>query len=99
MRLDCAVVAPPALDDNLGFAQGVEDFAVKQSVAHASIEALDVAVSRRAERFQILRSVGRLQEAASEKAMKLQPSQGVATGPIRSVRPMDRILVSGMAPS
>src|SRR5262249_51326999 len=45
--LRCAlvvVVAPPALDDDLGLAESVEDFAVEQLVAQASVEALDVAV-------------------------------------------------------
>jgi hypothetical protein len=37
-------MAPPALDDDLGFAKRVEDFAVEQLVAQASIEALDVAI-------------------------------------------------------
>jgi len=37
-------VAPPALDDDLGLAESVEDFAVEQLVAQASVEALDVAV-------------------------------------------------------
>ena len=38
----------PALDDDLGFAQGVEDFSVEQFVAQSSIEAFDVAVLPRA---------------------------------------------------
>jgi hypothetical protein len=33
----CVVVAPPALDDDLGLAQRVEDFTVEQLVAKASI--------------------------------------------------------------
>jgi hypothetical protein len=37
-------VAPPALDDDLGLAESVEDFAVEQFVAQASVEALDGAV-------------------------------------------------------
>jgi hypothetical protein len=37
-------VPPPALDDDLGLAESVEDFAVEQLVAQASVEALDVAV-------------------------------------------------------
>ena len=44
MRPDRVVVAPPALDDDLGLAESVEDFAVEQLVAQASVEALDVAV-------------------------------------------------------
>jgi len=37
-------VAPPALDDNSGLSERVEDFAVEQLVAKARVEALDVAV-------------------------------------------------------
>jgi hypothetical protein len=44
VRPDCVVVAPPALDDDLGLAESVEDFAVEQLVAKACVEALDVAV-------------------------------------------------------
>ena len=44
MRPDRVVVPPPTLDDDLGLAQSVEDFAVEQLVAQASVEALDVAV-------------------------------------------------------
>jgi hypothetical protein len=32
-------VPPPTLDDDLGLAQSVEDFAVEQLVAQASVEA------------------------------------------------------------
>src|SRR5262245_9238952 len=42
------VVASPALDDDLGLAQGVEDLAVEQLIAKAGVEALDVAVLPRA---------------------------------------------------
>ncbi len=42
------VVASPALDDDLGLAQSVEDLAVEQLIAKASVEALDVAVLPRA---------------------------------------------------
>ena len=38
------VVASPALDDDLGLAQSIEDLAVEQLIAKASVEALDVAV-------------------------------------------------------
>src|SRR5258708_16372933 len=41
---DCVVVASPALDDDLGLAQSVENLAVEQLIAKAGIEALDVAV-------------------------------------------------------
>ena len=44
MRPHSIVMAPPALDDDLGFAKRVEDFAVEKLVAQASIEALDVAI-------------------------------------------------------
>jgi hypothetical protein len=36
------VVAPPALDDDLRVAESVEDFAVEQLIAQASVGALDV---------------------------------------------------------
>ena len=41
MRSDGVVVAPPALDDDLGFTQRVEDLAVEQFVTKTSVEALD----------------------------------------------------------
>ncbi len=44
MRADRVVVATPALDDDLGFPQGVEDLAVEQFVTQARVEAFDVAV-------------------------------------------------------
>ena len=44
MRADGVVVPPPALNDDLGFAQGVEDLAIEQLVAQAGVEAFDVAV-------------------------------------------------------
>jgi hypothetical protein len=44
MRPDCIEVAPPTCDDDLGFAQGVEDFAIEQFIAQASVEALDISV-------------------------------------------------------
>jgi hypothetical protein len=42
------LVASPALDDDLGLAQGIEDPAVEQLIAKAGVEALDVAVLPRA---------------------------------------------------
>ena len=44
MGPDGVVVAPPAFDDDLGFAQRVEDLAVEQFVAQAGVERLDEAV-------------------------------------------------------
>src|SRR6266446_10748974 len=44
VRPDRVVVPSPALDDDLGLVESVEDFAVEQLVAQASVEALDVAV-------------------------------------------------------
>jgi hypothetical protein len=41
---DRVVVASPALDDDLGPAQSVEDLAVEQLIAKAGVEALDVGV-------------------------------------------------------
>jgi len=41
---DRVVVASPALDDDLGLAQTVEDLAIEQLIAKAGVEALDVAV-------------------------------------------------------
>ena len=38
----------PALDDDLGLAQNVEDLAVERLIAKAGVEALDVAVLPRA---------------------------------------------------
>ena len=48
MRANGIVVAPPALDDDLGLAQGVEDLAVEQLVTQARVEALDEPVLPRA---------------------------------------------------
>jgi hypothetical protein len=48
MRPNRVVVASPALDDDLGLAQSVEDLAVEQLIAKAGVEALDVAVLPRA---------------------------------------------------
>jgi hypothetical protein len=53
VRPDRVVVAPPALDDDLGLAQGVEDFTIEQLVAEASVEALDVAVLPRTARLDV----------------------------------------------
>ena len=44
MGPDRIVVASPTLDDDLGLAQSVENLAVEQLIAEASVEALDVAV-------------------------------------------------------
>ena len=41
MRPDRVVVPPPALDDDSGFSERLEDFAVEQLVAKARVEALD----------------------------------------------------------
>ena len=41
MRSDGIVVASPALDDDLGLAQRVEDLAIEQFVAQASIDGVD----------------------------------------------------------
>jgi len=41
-------VPPPAFDDDLGFAQRVEDLAVEQLVAQAGVEALDEPILPRA---------------------------------------------------
>jgi hypothetical protein len=41
---DCVVVVPPSFDQDLGFAQRVEDFAIKQFVSEPGIEALTIAV-------------------------------------------------------
>src|ERR1041385_2765727 len=44
MREYCIVVTAPAFDDDLGFAQRVEDLAVEQLVAQTRVEAFDEAV-------------------------------------------------------
>src|SRR5262249_8054482 len=43
VRPDRVVVAPPALDDDLGLAESVEDFAVEQLVAQARVDLADCA--------------------------------------------------------
>jgi hypothetical protein len=48
MRSDRVVVVPPTFNDDLGFAQRVEDFTIEQFVARARVEALDIAVLPRA---------------------------------------------------
>ena len=45
------IVAPPFFDDDLGFAQRVEDLAVQQLVAEPAVEALTIAVLPGAARF------------------------------------------------
>jgi hypothetical protein len=44
VRSDGVVVLAPLLNENLGFFQGIEDFAVEQFIPHFAIEAFDVAV-------------------------------------------------------
>lgn len=44
MRSDCAVVAPPSLDQDLGLSQRIEDLAVQKLVPEAGIEAFAIAV-------------------------------------------------------
>src|SRR5262245_27278578 len=44
MRPNRIVMASPALNDDLGLAQSVEDLAAEQLIAKAGVEALDVAV-------------------------------------------------------
>ena len=53
MGPDRVVVASPALDDDLGLAQTVEDLAVEQLIAKAGVEALDVAVLPSAAPFDV----------------------------------------------
>src|SRR5271163_2242405 len=53
MRANSVVVPTPALDDDLGLAQRVEDLAVEEFVAQARIEALDEAVLPRAARGDV----------------------------------------------
>mgnify|MGYP006906379507 CR=1 FL=1 len=38
------VVVPPSFDNNLGFPQQIEDFAVQQFIAHSPVEAFTVFV-------------------------------------------------------
>ena len=61
MRPDSVVVTTPALDDDLGFAQRVEDLAVEQLVAQTRVEAFDEAVLPWAARRDVggLRANGR----------------------------------------
>jgi hypothetical protein len=47
------VVVPPAFDDGLGLAQGVEDLAVEEFVPQARIEALDIAILPRTARRNV----------------------------------------------
>jgi len=55
----CAV-ASPALDDDLGLAQSVEDLAVEQLIAKAGVEALDVAVLPRAAPLRRITSLAKI---------------------------------------
>jgi hypothetical protein len=48
VRTALVVMASPALDDDLGFAQGVEDLAVEQLIAQAGIKAFNEAILPRA---------------------------------------------------
>src|SRR4051812_40439606 len=47
------IVASPAFDDDLGFAQCVEDLAVEQFISQARIEALNIAVLPWAASFDV----------------------------------------------
>jgi hypothetical protein len=53
VRPDRVVVAPPALDADLGLAESLEDFTVEQLVAQASVVKLSHASERRAARSKI----------------------------------------------
>jgi len=53
MRANGIVVTAPALDDDLGFAQRVEELAVEQLVAQAGIETFDEAILPRAARRDV----------------------------------------------
>ena len=44
MRTHSVVVAPPIFDDDLGFLQCVEDFAVEQLIAKLRVEALAISI-------------------------------------------------------
>ena len=48
MRSHSVIVPAPALDDDLGFSQRVEDFAVEEFVTQARVEAFDISVLPRA---------------------------------------------------
>ena len=50
---DCVVVDPPLFDDDLCLLQGVEDFAIKQFVPEAGIEAFTVSVLPRRAGFNV----------------------------------------------
>ena len=51
MRSDRVVVFTPLLDDDLGFLEAVEDFAVEQLIAQLRVVALAIAVIPRAARL------------------------------------------------
>lgn len=53
MRPDGVVMAPPALDDDPGFLEGVEDFAIEKFVTQAGVKALDEAILPRAARCDV----------------------------------------------
>ena len=53
MRAHGIVMPPPALDDDLGLPQRVEDLAVEQFVPQSGVEALDVAVLPRTARRDV----------------------------------------------
>jgi hypothetical protein len=44
VRPDGVIVATPFLDQDLGFAQGVEELAVEEFIAESGIEAFTVAI-------------------------------------------------------
>ena len=50
---DCVVVDAPLLDQNLSFAQVVEDFTVEQLIPEPAIEAFTVSVLPRASWFNV----------------------------------------------
>ena len=53
MRPNGVIVTSPALDDDLGFTQRIEDLTIEQFIPQASIEAFDVAVLPRAAWFDV----------------------------------------------
>ena len=67
MRPDRVVVAPPALNDDSGLSERVEDSAVEQLVAKAPVEALDV--------------TGKVQRNVQARALHKRGREGAPSSP------------------
>ena len=67
MRTQCVEVNAPLLDQNSGFAQAVEQFAIEPMISKLAVKALAIPVLPRAAR----RDVGGVRETLKKSGLKL----------------------------